>query len=1230
MDRMPRPFWPGRNPLSLALAVVLLAALAALVASVARDGDAAAAPSLPLTLAPAPHGAVATELQGATPVPSMSTDTSRTLRRPDGTYVTRVFASAPSFRDAHGTERLIDQTLRPVLGGYQPAATPIPTTFPATLAQPIAIDRDGTPFSMQLVGATGRATTSGSTITYKNALRGTDVSYTVSTEALGEALRLTGPDAPSRFAFDVRSAAGVTAARQPNGTIAFHRADGSDLIALAPSFATADAVQGHHEQPVSTDVAVSGDGFRVTLSVDPAWLRGQLTHGSVTIDPTMELQGTARDCPLSSDAPATSFCGNSGLWVGYNGDHDHHSLAKWDLSAIPVDSEVLWGDFGLYQVNPGPANPKQLTMSPLTRDWTSGASWSTYDGTHAWTTPGGDADAPVATVSLPGHQSGWVDWYATQLVQDWLTGARANYGVVFADAPGPRVVGEEDFLSSEGSQSPATKPELDITWTPRLGVNDQSTFNGQPLDDSTGIAVNVANGNVFLQTRGMQVPGTGLDLNEQEYHNSLGSPDELQGVGIKGTSSLGRDVKLKVFDPTTIAFYRGDGVMASFTAPVTSGTTTTYDTPPDLLDDTLTRDTSTGRYTLHAPGGLPAWPDTDVTLIFDPAGKLLSLGDGAGHAITLSYYSDGGSDIPQIHGIRDTNNVNYTVTRSDIGDGYLGDVADPSGHHWHYTYGHDDGDYLVTYAGSGGRTWSYGYDTSHRLSTVTTPDGNVTLIRYDGTSARAAAIVRTTDAAHTTGPTTSYAYSAPTAPCDAAGGDIGKTTVTPPTGTAITYCYDNTDQVTYDSSQPFDPAGSEPISDDSTLTDDPLGAGLDYDCDPATGDCTAGDSSSSAPAGFGPMAIPAGSQLWGVSDNNFGDGSAFNPFQPVGSARINAWGLSVNYVRLVIPYDIAMLGRDATFRANVAGWLTRAKTATGSSLHVLASFERCRGDARDVNGATITVAGRTVPCSSYEPTIAEYTDGVSKFRDFVNALGVTVQDYTAWNEPNRQTYQPTATVAPTGTVPTMANSGAFTAAKYYLTLRGLCGSACHVAAGDFLDTDMQNNAYGTQYLAQYAAGMAPGTSRRPVRPYAWAFHPYSDGDATEAAIERRTALKFTRLRKFLDATASTNGSAGSPDVWISEVGAYRFLYNQDGVRKKRHSELCQARIAAAETTAPDLSSRIKRFYYYEMRGTPGGTDSGLLRSNNSQRPAFRVYEARTRNGYSYAPQGTCTASDHRP
>jgi YD repeat-containing protein len=770
--------------------LMLLVLVAAGFVGLALDGARSAADSSAGQDAPEVRRALDDALADAVPVASMATASSKTYRRPDGTFVTRVFA-----QKADAAARL-----KATADGFEASAGEVDASFPATLADPVRIGQGADWVSLQLRDGAGQGQADGSTITYADALPSASLEYTVSSGAVGEEIHLSGDRAPSSFVFDVRASAGVRAEKERNGTISLTNADGQRVFGLSPSYAYADRSRQDTE-PVDTESHVIDGGWRITLSVDPSWLDHALAGGPVTIDPTVYLNGATQDCALSSDTPSVSFCADSQLWVGYNGDHDHHTLVKWNLSAIPKDAVALWGDASLFQDGSAPAGAKWLSVHRMTQAWTNGASWATYDGTHAWSTPGGDFDpTPAATAKVAAHQTGWTDWMVTSLVQHWIDGSLPNYGVAVQDKPSPQVVGEEDFFSTEGT-GPSQAPELDIAWAPRTGSVDAYTLEGQSLDAKTTAAINVANGNLLLTTNDITSPGTGLDLRSDHYYNSLVDGDDSAALGVRTTASLGRDVRLRLYYGDIVSFERGDGVRMPFIDPVTSGSVTTWTAPYELGNVTLSRNNTTNTYTLELPTGLPSQPGKDLTLTFDNTGKLITLADQAGHTIGLSYYPGGDVDWPTLHGITDTTGASWTVDRGSLDEERIADILSPDNHHTTFSY-LTTGRYLSQVTEADGSINRYGYDGQHRINSITTPDGNVTKITYSGTTTKVASLIRTTDTAHTTGPTTTITYNTPTTPCQSTNFDYTKNVVTRPDGTSTTYCANNHAQITYDTDNP--------------------------------------------------------------------------------------------------------------------------------------------------------------------------------------------------------------------------------------------------------------------------------------------------------------------------------------------------------------------------------------------------------------------------------------------
>jgi hypothetical protein len=148
--------------------------------------------------------------------------------------------------------------------------------------------------------------------------------------------------------------------------------------------------------------------------------------------------GKATFVMLNSNKPGD--CANWGAYsrfhVGANALSVRRGLVQFDLSAIPAGTHVVAATLSLY-------HPDTLRGSGVvdvhrvTTAWNegTGVNTCTNDGAN-WTTPwqtaGGDFD-PTAAASLAksaGDAPTWDSWNVTSLVQDWVSHAYANDGLL--------------------------------------------------------------------------------------------------------------------------------------------------------------------------------------------------------------------------------------------------------------------------------------------------------------------------------------------------------------------------------------------------------------------------------------------------------------------------------------------------------------------------------------------------------------------------------------------------------------------------------------------------------------------------------------------------------------------------------------------------------------------------------------------------------------------------------
>jgi hypothetical protein len=199
------------------------------------------------------------------------------------------------------------------------------------------------------------------------------------------------------------------------------------------------------------------------------------------VGPDASYAGTA-DVILAQDANANANLGGLENLETFFGEGEEHrrSLLRWDLSALPAGSTVNAASLELYRYGGGAESPAHLVLYRLAREWAEGtghdfwpeagyvpdgATWSTFDGSTPWSTPGGDYDGSlVGQVTLPASvDNGWIRLDATAAVQAWVTAEMSNnHGLLLRPHSGDSTY---HYYYSRSHPVPALRPRLVVTYT---------------------------------------------------------------------------------------------------------------------------------------------------------------------------------------------------------------------------------------------------------------------------------------------------------------------------------------------------------------------------------------------------------------------------------------------------------------------------------------------------------------------------------------------------------------------------------------------------------------------------------------------------------------------------------------------------------------------------------------------------------------------------------------------
>jgi hypothetical protein len=143
--------------------------------------------------------------------------------------------------------------------------------------------------------------------------------------------------------------------------------------------------------------------------------------------------------------------------------YDQRILIEFtDLSAIPSGATINSAKLGLYRYDNATGDPLVLDAYRITTPWAESVTFSTqpsYDST------------PESSATISGTEAGWYEWDLTNLVQHWIDGSTANYGVaVFNHGTGvyQRFVSSDNATATEPSW---VLPPADASLRPYLDVN---------------------------------------------------------------------------------------------------------------------------------------------------------------------------------------------------------------------------------------------------------------------------------------------------------------------------------------------------------------------------------------------------------------------------------------------------------------------------------------------------------------------------------------------------------------------------------------------------------------------------------------------------------------------------------------------------------------------------------------------------------------------------------------
>lgn len=261
-----------------------------------------------------------------------------------------------------------------------------------------------------------------------------------------------------------------------------------------------------------------------------------------------------------------------------------------------------------------------------------------------------------------------------------------------------------------------------------VGQVPWSEFHTAQLSDSVSAQVNYGNGNLLVTVKGFDIADAGPGLSWGNTFNSLNQ--------MGWNTTTGADYRVVEAEPDAVVVEGPTGTMAVF-ARDGSGFTPAKGYKQDLseADDkksfTLTS-RRTGEKTTFTRSGTTG--DARVSKVEDKNGN----------ATTLTYSGDFPAKITAASG-------RYLTFTND--GSHITKVTDHTGRSVSYTY---TGDLIRTFTDTDNKTTVFAYDTSGRLTKITTPEGRQTTFTWDST--KVASVTRVVDNATGAGNTTAFRW----------------------------------------------------------------------------------------------------------------------------------------------------------------------------------------------------------------------------------------------------------------------------------------------------------------------------------------------------------------------------------------------------------------------------------------------------------------------------------------
>ena len=193
---------------------------------------------------------------------------------------------------------------------------------------------------------------------------------------------------------------------------------------------------------------------------------GQIIAGSPT---DLVLQPSSADSFVNQASAGTNYGSGMTISVQSRLSQAQRTLVMFDLSGIPEDSVINSATLELY-ASSAPTTGLTLNVHRITGTWTESAvTWTNQPAYNS------TVDASLAG----GTTAGWKIWNIASLVQEWINGTSANYGLtVKGSVENDKTALTYAFASKENTTT-GNRPILRINYTPPTTINCDYVGTGE-------------------------------------------------------------------------------------------------------------------------------------------------------------------------------------------------------------------------------------------------------------------------------------------------------------------------------------------------------------------------------------------------------------------------------------------------------------------------------------------------------------------------------------------------------------------------------------------------------------------------------------------------------------------------------------------------------------------------------------------------------------------------------